>query len=398
MLSGDNSILQKATDAKTKTERQSVIEQARTDVLGYQAENKGENLNKTQLKSVLDKYFDGVPDLTNMEKDAILNIELNTLAKYGTHTIAVAEIYNGNLKGGAPQETGVISLSEVVSNADEFYGSDITNYTSENGYNTWKIFYADSNNIYLIASDNIPNTTDLKGKDGSSFIKGNNNSYKFGSGTYGVNDGVLQDYQNGTDELIDTTYVLATKIKALNSQYFATFPEKRIETNKIAIASMLDTTVWKEYMDSLEQTGKAEYAIGGPTIEMLSNSYNRKNNLFNNQNEGKYQVDVPSTNNSGYGYMISYDYGNTWDSYIVGGTDVGLSTSDSLYVTQNIGYWIASPSAHSDITLMSVSSSGWIGVQSEYARADSFGFRPVVCLKSEIQLEKVENGKYKIVY
>ena len=99
MLSGDNSILQKAAEAKTLTERAKIIEQARTDILGFQAENRGRDIDKTQLKTVLDKYFDGVPDLTDMEKDAILNTQLNTLAKYGTHSIAVSEIYNGSING-----------------------------------------------------------------------------------------------------------------------------------------------------------------------------------------------------------------------------------------------------------------------------------------------------------
>ncbi len=46
MLAGDNGILQKATDAKTLTERSGVVEQARTDVLGYQAENKSSEIKK----------------------------------------------------------------------------------------------------------------------------------------------------------------------------------------------------------------------------------------------------------------------------------------------------------------------------------------------------------------
>ena len=57
MLSWDNGILQKATDAKTNTERASVIEQARTYILGQIAENKGENISKDQLKNILNKYF-----------------------------------------------------------------------------------------------------------------------------------------------------------------------------------------------------------------------------------------------------------------------------------------------------------------------------------------------------
>jgi len=98
MLSGDNGILQKATDAKTKTERQSVVEQARTDVLGYQAENKYGDLEKSQLKTVLETYFKYVPtELPDGEE--LSNLELTTLDKYGTHTIKVSEIYNGSIKG-----------------------------------------------------------------------------------------------------------------------------------------------------------------------------------------------------------------------------------------------------------------------------------------------------------
>ena len=96
MLSGDNGILQKATDAKTLTERQSIVEQARTDVLAYQVENKGENLEKSQLKSVLDTYFKDVP--TELpDGDELINLSLTTLEKYGTHIIKVSEIYDGNI-------------------------------------------------------------------------------------------------------------------------------------------------------------------------------------------------------------------------------------------------------------------------------------------------------------
>ena len=98
MLSGDNGILQKATDAKTKTERQSVVEQARTDVLGYQVENKGSYLQKSQLKSVLDNYFNDVPDVDNLpDGEELLNKEFTTLDKYGSYIIKVSEIYDGKL-------------------------------------------------------------------------------------------------------------------------------------------------------------------------------------------------------------------------------------------------------------------------------------------------------------
>ena len=102
MLSGDNGILQRATDAKTRTERQSIIEQARTDILGYQVENKGGDLEKSQLKSVLDKYFNNVPTVEELpDGEELLNLPLTTLEDYGTHTIKVSEIYDGNIAGSS---------------------------------------------------------------------------------------------------------------------------------------------------------------------------------------------------------------------------------------------------------------------------------------------------------
>ena len=113
MLTGENGLLTKAGDAKTRTERQSIVEQARTDVLGYQAENKGTNLQKTQLQTVLETYFKSVPDLTDMSDTEILNTKLETLAKYGTHNIAVKEIFDGTLISGPLQDT---TWQEAIAN------------------------------------------------------------------------------------------------------------------------------------------------------------------------------------------------------------------------------------------------------------------------------------------
>ena len=97
MLSGDNSILQKATDAKTNTEKASIIEQARTDILAQISENKGKNISKGQLKSILNTYFDedevealDIPDDTSTS-----NNELTS--KEGNYKIKLSEIFSGNI-------------------------------------------------------------------------------------------------------------------------------------------------------------------------------------------------------------------------------------------------------------------------------------------------------------
>ena len=97
MLAGDNSILQKATDAKISTERKSVIELAQTDILGQIAENKGETITETQLKTILSKYFEEFID--ELPEDlSETTFTLTSKTEYGGYTnIALVDIYNGKI-------------------------------------------------------------------------------------------------------------------------------------------------------------------------------------------------------------------------------------------------------------------------------------------------------------
>ena len=98
MLSGDNGILQKATTSKENTEKASVIEQAQTDILGQIAENNGETISKTQLKTILNKYFVEFDDELS-EDLSESNIVLTAKEAYGGYEdIKLIDIYNGKLK------------------------------------------------------------------------------------------------------------------------------------------------------------------------------------------------------------------------------------------------------------------------------------------------------------
>ena len=66
-----------------------------------------------------------------------------------------------------------------------------------------------------------------------------------------------------------------------------------------AIAYLLDTDVWNVY-----KADKAEYAIGGPTVELLMASYNNKKGT-------DYQAKAVSK----IGYQISEDGGANWANY-----------------------------------------------------------------------------------
>ena len=103
-----------------------------------------------------------------------------------------------------------------------------------------------------------------------------------------------------------------------------------------SVAYMLDTKAWNGFA-----TDKAEYVIGGPTIELLFNSYNQKYGT-------KYVAEATSNT----GYKIGQN--GTADSYYF----YLSNTSDPLYVITSISnaaaYWLASPSANNDYDVFSV--------------------------------------------
>ena len=80
-----------------------------------------------------------------------------------THTIYYPEgVYLDNqtyyrLPGEYSEIKEPITAGEIASNPSEHYGGEVTNYTTPSGDPNvvWRIFYADENNIYLIASNYI---------------------------------------------------------------------------------------------------------------------------------------------------------------------------------------------------------------------------------------------------
>ena len=77
MLTGDNGILNQAQTAKEKTERAGVIERVQTEIVSKQVENGKSTLSKTELKQILDSYFDGVPNNYDLNTSLALTKILN---------------------------------------------------------------------------------------------------------------------------------------------------------------------------------------------------------------------------------------------------------------------------------------------------------------------------------
>lgn len=128
MLSGDNSILQKATEAKELTDKSQIVEQARLDILGEIAGKKGENPTETKIKEILGTYFtsDTIPeDLSD------LNQVMKT--KSGGYTVKLSEVLDGVTVKQEVKETPIKKTDSYVG-----YYADINNDGKVDG-----IIYAD---------------------------------------------------------------------------------------------------------------------------------------------------------------------------------------------------------------------------------------------------------------
>ena len=380
-LSGDNGILKNAGEAKQETEKAQIIEQAKIDILGKQTDNTSAELEKSEIKEVLDIYFKEVPE------DFTSDTVLTTKEEYGNYEIAVSEIYGGEIK-----EPTLTVGDMTEEQKKELIGKYVTNYepasndaivTEEGIPGKWMIFNIDDENIYLIASDYI--TEVPAGKSGT-------NKPSIGSGSSyprGVSfSNILNDYAGGSADVTEIG-------KELNYDYFLN-PEKAYTStnnNMKAVAYMLDTNAWRGFREE----GVAEYAIGGPTIELLFEAYNKAYPDTNYPN-GKYKARAESKE----GYKISTDGGeeggNTWSNFITSSADY-LNDSDPTFVinsTDNAyGMWIASPSANYTSHVVYVDYGGYVG-SDDCGYAD-YGFRPLVCLESRIELKKTGENIYEII-
>ena len=286
----------------------------------------------------------------------------NTLAP-GTHIIKCTVTKETEATASATitivveeKNTG-ITAAEVASDAS--YIGKYVNYTTPSGDPDvqWRIFYADSSNIYLIASDYL--------KFDYVPTKGSTTMYK--NSDYRLSFDNMYKAYTGSADITDARI---TKWMKWVGAYSSSTNE-----NIRSVAYMLDSDIWKDQY----QNSYAEYVLGGPTIEMFCASYKATHPT-------RYIECESYTTN---GYNVKWSDGSYSTSLS------GLSTSEleNLYVisdtTKAYAYWLASPSASGiDGNLLLVSYGGY--VYGNRYDVDHPGLRALVCLRSNVQL--VPNG------
>lgn len=354
-LSGENGILFRAGNARDDTLSADVKERVILDLLAWQIFNQDGSLTKEQLKEVLDKYFDGVPEIEDIP-DNFSDLDTSGMTvkdEFGGPNIKVdiSDVYYGKLKGTEQEEPpefdqNKIEIGEAINEGN--YGSLVKNYTATTEKYTlgkWRLFFQDENYTYLI-------TDGLVGNAYSEYYLETEYQKK------------PEKYKNG---LSVSTIGQRLNPMLLNAENGGFFTEDNENSNLLALAWLTDTDEWKDYAKD-----DALYAIGSPTIELFAKSYNATSKL---KNRGR-QIDLTLGT---YGYKDITDTGWLDSSY-----------NNGIYKTDNESFWwLASPD-DSDPNKE-------LGVMEENGHLYEGGVnfpgsvRPIVCFQTT-----VFNNKYEL--
>jgi len=333
-LTGDNGILNQAGKAKDKTTEAESIERVQVEVAGSYG------LDGTIDKDQLNKNLGNIAGLKIGESN------------FGGENIVKELPVTVTLNGydiGIDANGGVEKIPEIIAkiraNPQTYYGKKVTNRNA-NG-KTYRIFYVDKDN-------------DFKDGYNTIYLKADYSGIVSCSTSYDASKTLIKKMNP----------LWATKGNTVEAETTTISNE-----NEQAAAWLCDPSKWTAYCD----TDKANYAIGGPSVEMYVKSYNQTHG------DDALGCQYQTNNVPGYGYKVNGTIQNSgW--YTNDDTLDYSMTYKSMYCGQNGNktgdWWLASPSAD-------VSGSGYVcRVGGYWARlgngsyGSGDGVSPLVSLKS----------------
>ena len=289
MLSGDNGILQKATDVKQNSERTQIEERIKLAYHSALTGGQGSYTKNSLEEELIEEFgndFEEVDDSDNT--NWILKAKGQSVTipagKKGEFIPLTSDELNGQLLG-----------TEVE------YSGYTANYTGG-----WRVFYATDEETFLISTDTIPLGSDLPtvSKTGKEYT----GSFDVAKSIYG------------------RTWNKKWVIDKLNQSIDEGTSSVQSQGRHKCAAYLCDTENWTDYL-----TGSANYAVGGPTIELFVNAWKKRPG-------GSESITAYSVNE--YGYSQIRDIEVTSDILALEGTTKGLYNNGD-------NYWIASPDSDS---------------------------------------------------
>ena len=331
-LTGQNGILTKAGDAKEQTEIASVKEQAQLDIANWVADKmkNGEDAavnTPEKVKEILE-----TANLNN-ENKYYKELQTDKIITPSGYEILYEELYTNSTTGGEVTEVTVAN-----------YGDRVDYVSKGDSSLIWRIFYDDSNYVYLISSKS--------------------------DGTNTVDSCQLDQYPGSSKTYTGSENITDAFLQSLNSQWYEELGNTpNTNSNAKAIAYLMDQDVWDEYKD---EAGNATYAIGSPTLELYANSYN-KTSIANSR---EHQIEITDCTSSGY-------IENTFNGCL------STEFNNGIYNNGSSSYWwLGSPCSGNGSYVFSVIGNG--GSLNRGSVGNRVGLRPIVIIpKSKFQ--------YKIV-
>lgn len=290
---------------------------------------------------------------------------------------------------------GTAQTQLTKENVTDYLGKVVTNYTGKSSVTigegeesatytvstTYRLYYVDFDNKYGDGAGTIYLKADCTG---------NNHTLKL--------DTTSADAEN-------------VKIKNLNPALYAKNVTSPTATNNNmkAVTWLTNTSNWEGLKDtSTVMSGKINYVVGAPSLEMMMDSYNTYYGLTNGTlNTGEltenssrvklfYKYPYPAfttgdTNNYGYAVGPSSE-SSAIDGYYYYTSDYTVGSDskiDSMYWpgAVNYSYWLASPSA-SDSNSVVLVYEFWNGnINNAFVNSGDSALCPVVSLKADTQLE-----------
>ena len=409
MLSGDNSILQRATDAKTQT---GIGQEKETIALAYNSAL-ATKVSNGDSSAVTSSELDN--ELNSSEASASGNSPIIVEFTNG-HTYSIDD--NGSINEYTPPQniqTNVAMYGDIVE-----YGGILGKDIDGNDL-TWKFFYDDGTNIYLIASDYVRRNNSALSRamsyagaingDGSYYTIrwSSNNSFKI----FKTQTSTSTTASSGSSDIFSSNASIGTQY--LISRGFLSHWYENVKTSTSSYVSakltscLLDTRIWSGFVANECETASNysadnTYAIGGPTLSMWVESWNTMHGE-NSLDDSSAQIYYNSLNKNGYIVKIG-ETPSSSDYYV----DLSNSTAyvaneyDKLYFPHKAEYGrcqyylLASPSSYTDqLEICSVHCSGKL-TYSVGTNCYCAGVRPVVCLPSNVKLSTSKiDGKYTIV-
>ena len=360
MVMGNSGIFGKANSAKEKTQKTTAEETIELAVLENKTTKASgeEGLSNDALKTEIAKRLRDLGYFVSEDNSEV--------TYYEDKKININDYLTDEGSGDDKLKTTGITAADVQKHPDWYYGKKVTDYSSVNGQDDWKIFYSDGTHIFLITGDYVDLTVAdrLDSNTGMTTTPSKNN--------------VAWNHVNGFQE---PNPAVLSRFKANG------FTLNSSNDKSVYASTMLNTNNWVKYLDNESGSGKAEYAIGGSTIEMWMDSWN---NLYENECKLYY-----NNTKKDEGYYLGIMNPELKQDYIdASAISVRKGYSNKLYYPHTSisnstwSYWLSSPTSGNKAPMINVTYNGSIG-----ENGDTYGYtglRPVVSLNTGITVDAVD--------